>query len=77
MPIMASTSSVCDTESEILSILSSSEENKTTEDDFLETIELLQMDADEISEEISCSIEEVGLLQCAIWIICDAIPNTY
>ena len=74
---MASTSSLCDTESEILSILSSAEEIKTAEDDFQETIELLQMDADEISNEISCSIEEVGLLQCAIWKICSVIPNTY
>ena len=74
---MASTSSVCDTESEILSILSSAEENKTAEDDFQETIELLQMDADEISNKISCSIEEVFLLQCAIWKIFSVIPNTY
>ena len=74
---MASTSSVCDTESEILSILSSAEENKTAEDDFQETIELLQMDADEISNEISCSIEEVCLLQCAIWKIFSVIPTTY
>ena len=74
---MASTSSVCDTESEILSILSSAEENKTAEDDFQEMIELLQMDADEINNEISCSIEEVGLLQCVIWKICSVIPNTY
>ena len=59
---MASTSFVCDEESEICSILSSADENKTTENDFLETIELLQMDADEISDEISCSIEEVSLV---------------
>ncbi len=36
-------------------------------------ISMLQMDADEISEEISCSVEEVGLLYCAICIICSAI----
>ena len=59
---MASTSFVCDEENEICSILSSADENKTTENDFLETIELLQMDADEITDEISCSIEEVSLV---------------
>ena len=70
---MASTSSVCDPESEILSTLASAHKNETADDDFQQTIELLQMDADEISEEISCSVEEVRLLYCAICIICSAI----
>ncbi len=70
---MASTSSVCDPESEIFSTLASADKNETADDDFQQTIELLQMDADEISEEISCSVGEVGLLYCAICIICSAI----
>ena len=73
---MASTNSVCDPESEIFSILAQPDKNETADDHFQQTIELLQMDADKISEEILCSIEEVGLLYCAICIICSAIRKT-
>ena len=59
---MASTILLCDKESEIRPILSSADENKATENDFLEMIQLLEMDADEISDKISCSIEGVSLL---------------
>ena len=67
---MASTILLCNKESGIHPILSSADENKAIENDFLETIEnnfletihLLEMDADEISDKISCSIEGVSLL---------------
>ena len=57
---MASTSSTGDLESQISSIPGSEAVNITDEDDFQQTIELLQFDAEELSEEISHSVEEVS-----------------
>ena len=52
---MASTSSADDVESQFPSILASG----AKEDDFQQTIELLQIDAEEVSDEISHSVAEV------------------
>ena len=60
---MASTSSTDDLESQIPIILASEALNTTDEDDFQQTIELLQIDAQELSEEISHSVEEVDYLR--------------
>lgn len=57
---MASTSSADKLESQIPPIMGSEVVNKTKEDDFQQTIELLLIDAEEISEEISHSVEEVS-----------------
>lgn len=57
---MASTSSAHDSESQISTILGSEVVNTTKEDDFQQTIELLQIDAEELLDEISHSVEEVS-----------------
>ncbi|XP_044171854.1 uncharacterized protein LOC122956256 [Acropora millepora] len=55
---MASTSSTDDLESQIPSILAPEDVDKMKEDGFQQTIELLQIDAEELSDETSHSVEE-------------------
>lgn len=57
---MASTSSAQDLESQLPTILGSEVVNTTDEDDFQQTLELLQIDTEELSNEISHSAEEVS-----------------
>ena len=59
---MASTSSAYEAESEVSSIFASTGKNTATEDDFEQTIELLEVNAVELTEEISCSVEEVSMV---------------
>ena len=61
---MASTSSVYESGGEIPSILDPEVENTTTEDNFQQTIELLQIEAEELTEEIARSVEELSLIFC-------------
>ena len=63
---MASTSSTDDLESQIPSILAPEVVDKTKEDGFQQTIELLQIDAEELSDEISHSVEEVSYYACCV-----------
>ncbi len=60
--VMALSSSSYNLEGEISSILTSEVENTTTEDNFQQTIELLQADAEELTKEVSCSAEEVSFI---------------
>ncbi|XP_015748256.1 PREDICTED: uncharacterized protein LOC107328053 isoform X2 [Acropora digitifera] len=61
---MASTSSTDDLGSQIPSILAREVVDKAKVDGFQQTIELLQIDAEELSDEISHSVEELeGLKQ--------------
>jgi hypothetical protein len=60
--VMASSSSSYNLEGEISSIPTSEVENTTTEDNFQQTIELLQVDAEELTEEVSRSAEEVSFI---------------
>ena len=57
---MASTSLTQDLESQFSIILGFDGVNTADEDDFQQTIELLQIDAEELSNEISHSAEEVS-----------------
>ena len=57
---MASTSLTQDLESQFSIILGFDVVNTADEDDFQQTIELLQIDAEELSIEISHSAEEVS-----------------
>ena len=63
---MASTSLTDDLESQIPSILAPEVVDKTKEDGFQQTIELLQIDAEELCDEISHSVEEVSYYACCI-----------
>lgn len=62
--VMASTSSAFDSERQIPSKLVSEVENTTNEGDFQQTIELLQIDSEELSEEVMQSVLEVRVLVC-------------
>ena len=57
---MASTSLTQDLESQFSIILGFDVVNTADEDDFLQTIELLQIDTEELSNKISHSAEEVS-----------------
>lgn len=61
---MASTSSAFDSEGQIPSKLVAEVENTTNEGDFQQTIELLQIDSEELSEEVMQSVLEVSVLVC-------------
>ena len=57
---MASTSSAQDLESQLPTILGAEVVNTADEDGFQQTLELLQIDAEELFNEISHSAEEVS-----------------
>ena len=57
---MASTSSAQDLESQLRTILGSEVVSTADEDSFQQTLELLQIDAEELFNEISHSAEEVS-----------------
>lgn len=61
---MASTSSAFDSEGQIPSKLVAEVENTTNEGDFQQTVELLQIDSDELSEEVMQSVLELSVLVC-------------
>ena len=66
---MASTSLTQDLESQFSIILGFDVVNTADEDDFQQTIELLQIDAEELSNEISHSAEEVSHLISIVYLL--------
>ena len=67
---MASTSLTQDLESQFSIILGLDAGNTADEDDFQQTIELLLIDAEELSNEISHSAEEVSHYNLYIFYYC-------